>query len=117
MISQQAPFLQDSPIEPLSPTHIDLITQAGLQAPYRKFGQGWPFFVSASGNIAHTIFFAVCRIPSFPPGGAGLTWDAVEGEAELMSMQMQGEGGIQACPVGSTHRNGPKDPLSKDHLK
>jgi hypothetical protein len=76
MISQQAPFLQDSLIEPLSPTHIDLITQAGLQAPYRKFGQGWPFFVSASGDIAHTIrtFFAGCGLLLFPSSGARLTW-------------------------------------------
>lgn len=76
MISQQVPFLQDSPIEPLSPTNIDLITQAGLQAPYRKFGQGWPFFVSASGDIAYTIrtFFEGCRLPLFPSCGARLIW-------------------------------------------
>jgi hypothetical protein len=55
MINYRSVFSVTSSIPPLSDRHVDLITRAGASAPYRKFGQGWPYFVS----VSHTEGFAV----------------------------------------------------------
>ncbi|ODO00652.1 hypothetical protein L198_02974 [Cryptococcus wingfieldii CBS 7118] len=55
MTEQIQPFLIDSPAPPLSVEHRRAITQAGTSAPFRFWGQGFPYFMKGEGN------FLVCH--------------------------------------------------------
>ncbi|WVQ75177.1 hypothetical protein IAR50_004787 [Cryptococcus sp. DSM 104548] len=50
MAEQIQPFLNNSPTPPLSDEDRQAITKAGVSAPFRFWGQGYPYFMKGEGD-------------------------------------------------------------------